>query len=253
VARKFGKLKRNGVLSVALACGCASLALGGTGIALAAVGAVPQRPAGFAPFTPASVDPSLARFVAEHADSSHFMRFTPAGTASGLGRSVTVAVRIDDETARAISVHSAIASAKDQLSGSAIEIAPTRFDLGIARGYRSFAQAKPAAVVSVAPTQLADIAMPDLADFRPSPGVKSTPSRFSARLALEKDQKTGRAEGTLESFGEQTVDLGGAVRVTRNLDVTAGVRYSQERDRIAPVTDGEQDSQAVYLGTQFRF
>lgn len=252
MARRFGKLKQRGVLSVVLACGCAGLALGGTGIALAAVGgAVPQLPAGFASFTPASVDPGLARFVAEHAGSSHLMRFTPAGTGSGLGRSITVAVRIDSETARAISVRSAIASANDQLSGSAIELAPTRFDLGIARGYRSFAQAKP--VVTVATTQLADIAMPDLADFRPSPGVKSKPSRFSARLALEKDQKTGRAEGTLESLGEQTFDLGGAVRVTRNLDVTAGVRYSQERDRIAPLTDGEQDSQAVYLGTQFRF
>ncbi len=252
MARKSGRLKRTGVLSVALACGCASLALGGTGIALAAVGgAVPQLPAGFAPFTPASVDPGLARFVAQHADSSHLMRFTPAGTANGLGRSITVAVRIDGETARAISIHSAIASAKEQLSGTAVELAPTRFDLGIARGYRSFAQAKP--VVVVAPTQLADIAMPDLADFRPSPGIKGTPSRFSARLAIEKDQKTGRAEGTLESLGEQTVDLGGAVRVTRNLDVTAGVRYSQDRDRIAPLTDGEQDSQAVYVGTQFRF
>jgi hypothetical protein len=252
MARRFGRLKRRGVFSVALACGCAGLALGGTGIALAAVGgAVPQLPAGFASFTPASVDPGLARFVAEHADSSHLMRFTPAGTVGGLGRSITVAVRIDGETARAISVHSAIASVNDQLSASSVELAPTRFDLGIARGYQSFAQAKP--VVTVAPAQLADIAMPDLADFRPSPGIKSTPSRFSARLALEKDQKTGRAEGTLESFGEQTVDLGGAVRVTRNLDVTAGVRYSQDRDRIAPLTDGEQDSQAVYLGTQFRF
>jgi len=35
--------------------------------------------------------------------------------------------------------------------------------------------------------------------------------------------------------------------------VTAGVRYSQERDRLGPLTDGTQDSQAVYLGTQFRF
>lgn len=251
MARRSGRLKRHGVFSVALACGCAVLALSGTGIALAAVGAAPQPPAGFAPFTPASVAPGLARFVAEHAGSSHLMRFTPAGAASGLGRSITVAVRIDGETARAISVRSAIASANDQLSASKIELAPTRFDLGIARGYQSFAQAKPA--VSVTTTQLADIAMPDLADFRPSPGIKSQPSRFSARLALEKDQKTGRAEGTLESLGEQTVDLGGAVRVTRNFDVTAGVRYSQERDRIAPLTDGQQDSQAVYVGTQFRF
>lgn len=252
MARKSGKLKRNGVLSVALVCGAALLGVGGTGIALAAVdGAMPAAPAGFATFTPASVDTRLARFVAEHAETSHLMRFTPAGTGSGLGRSVTVAVRIDGQMARAISVGSAIAQAKEQLSGSKIELAPTRFDLGVARGYQSFAQAKP--VVTVAPTQLADIAMPDLSEFRPSPGVKSQPSRFSARLALEKDKRTGRAEGTLESLGEQTFELGGAVRVTRNLDVTAGVRYSQDRDRIAPLTDGEQDSQAVYLGTQFRF
>jgi len=249
MARKSGKLKRSGILSVALACSCASLALGGTGMAIAAVsGSTPELPAGFAPFTPASVDPGLARFVAEHADNSHLMRFTPAGTGSGLGRSITVAVRIDGETARAISVRSAIASANEQLGGAAIELAPTRFDLGIARGYRSFAQAKP--IVTVAPTQLADIAMPDLSEYRPSPGVKSQPGRFSARLALEKDEKTGRAERTLESYGEQTFDLGGAVRVTRNLDVTAGVRYSQDRDRIAPLMD---DSQAVYVGTQFRF
>lgn len=252
MARKPGKLKRNGVLSVALTCGGALLGLCGTGIALAAVGgAAPGPSTGFATFTPASVDASLARFVAEHAETSHLMRFTPAGTGSGFGRSVTVAVRIDSEMARAISVRSAIAKASEQLSGSKIELAPTRFDLGVARGYQSFAQAKP--VVTITPTQLADIAMPDLSEFRPSPGVKSQPGRFSARLALEKDQRTGRAEGTLESLGEQTFELGGAVRVTRNLDVTAGVRYSQDRDRIAPLTNGEQDSQAVYVGTQFRF
>ena len=36
-------------------------------------------------------------------------------------------------------------------------------------------------------------------------------------------------------------------------DVTAGVRVTQDRDRIAPLTDGVQDDQAVYVGTQFRF
>jgi hypothetical protein len=31
------------------------------------------------------------------------------------------------------------------------------------------------------------------------------------------------------------------------------VRYSQERERLTPLTDGKQDSQAVYVGTQFSF
>ena len=57
----------------------------------------------------------------------------------------------------------------------------------------------------------------------------------------------------LDSLAAQTVDLGGAYRITRNLDVTAGVRLSQERDRLSPITDSVQDSQAVYVGTQFRF
>ncbi|MFC3213373.1 hypothetical protein [Novosphingobium panipatense] len=41
--------------------------------------------------------------------------------------------------------------------------------------------------------------------------------------------------------------------MTENLDVTAGVRYSQDRERLVPLTDGKQDSQAVYVGTQFKF
>jgi hypothetical protein len=250
MARRLNTSKRRGLIPAALACTCAAaLALGGTGIAVAAVsGGVAALPESFSNFTPASIDAGLARLVGGEQGG---MRFTPAGTS--VGRSITVAVRIDNQTARAMSIQSAIAEATDQVSGRAIEIAPTRYDLGIARGYQSFAQAKAKPVVVVASTQIADIAMPDLSQYRPSEGVASKPSRFSARLALEKDQKTGRAEGTLESLGEQRVDVGGAMRVTRNLNVTAGVRYSQDRDRIAPLTDGEQDSQAVYLGTQFRF
>lgn len=252
MARRARVLTLRGRVSAALACASAlGLALGGTGMAVAAVGdAAPALRTAFAPFTPASVDPHLARFVAaQGTDLSGLMRFTPAG-ASGAGRSITVAVRIDDETARAMTVRSAIAAASEQLSGSApaVEIASTRFDLGIARGYQSFAQAKPV----VAP-RIADIQMPDLSEFTPSQAERSKPSRFSARVALEKAPKTGRAPGTIDSLGDQTVDLGGAVRVMRNLDVTAGVRYSQERDPIEPLTNGVQDSQAVYLGTQFRF
>jgi hypothetical protein len=52
---------------------------------------------------------------------------------------------------------------------------------------------------------------------------------------------------------EDTVDVGGSLRVSRNLDVTAGVRYSQELERLRPITDGKQDNQAVYVGTQYRF
>jgi hypothetical protein len=96
--------------------------------------------------------------------------------------------------------------------------------------------------------------MPDLSTFRLGAAKTSGgPSRFSTRLSVDELEKTGRAPGTFETAGQPTVDLGGSYRVTGNLNVTAGVRYSADRDRIAPLTDGKQDSQAVYLGTQFRF
>jgi hypothetical protein len=35
--------------------------------------------------------------------------------------------------------------------------------------------------------------------------------------------------------------------------VTAGVRYRSDRERFVKVDDDRRDSQAVYLGTAFRF
>ncbi|MBT8432108.1 MAG: hypothetical protein KJP27_06435, partial [Altererythrobacter sp.] len=83
--------------------------------------------------------------------------------------------------------------------------------------------------------------------------AEDKPSRFSTRIALEDEQAAGRSPNTLDSLSAQTVDVGGAYSITRNLDVTAGVRLSQERDRLTPITDSKQDSQSVYVGTQFRF
>ena len=96
--------------------------------------------------------------------------------------------------------------------------------------------------------------IPDLATFRPSPGAKPDESRFAPRIALQQEEKTGSARLTRDALGSQSVDVGGSYRLTRNLDVTAGVRYEQDRDRLAPLADPkQQDSQAVYIGTQFRF
>lgn len=224
----------------------AGLALGGldqNGVILAARGS-------FASFTPASVNPELAWMVSDYRSSKgRLMRFTPAGAANRPDRSVTVAVRVDDQTARAISVRAAIASAKGEAGRSAeIGIAPTRYDLGIARGYRSFAQ------TLTLPGEVRRIDMPDLSTFKPGQAESDgKPSRFAARIALEESGNTGRSPRTLEAIDAQRVDVGGSYRLTRNLDVTAGVRYSSEKDRLAPLTDGERDSQAVYVGTQFRF
>ena len=50
-----------------------------------------------------------------------------------------------------------------------------------------------------------------------------------------------------------SLGVGGSYRLTRNLDVTGGVRYKIQRDRLEPLADQRRDSQAVYVGTAFRF
>jgi len=238
---------RSGIPAAALYAGAMALVIvPSAGFALGAIDGDDVR-AGIAGFTPATIDARLAELVGTHRGNS-LMRFTPAGATSRQGRSVTVAVRVDGGVAEALSVRTALGAAAEQPNSVAVDpVAPTRFNLGISRGYQGFAKA---------PTLERDLnntAIPDLASFRPSPGVKEKPSRFAARIEVEGEAGTARTARPLASDGDQTFDLGGSYRVTRNLDVTAGVRYSQDLDRIAPLTNGKQDSQAVYVGTQFRF
>lgn len=251
VTRSMNAARKRSRLAAVLAAGAVVLAsLPSAGLALGAIGQGRIAPGTFAALTPASIDPQLAALVAERSTGkARLMRFTPAGATERTSRSVTVAVRVDANSAQAISVRSSIEAALDQVSGDAgVRIAPTRYNLGISRGYQSFA--KPAA--PVISRTMSDASIPDLADFRPSPGAKSEPSRFTARL--EADQETKRAAAEPRITPEKTVDLEGSYRLTRNLDVTAGVRYSQDRDRLGRMVDpAKQDSQAVYIGTQFRF
>jgi hypothetical protein len=231
----------------------AALVLAGlptAGMALDSLAGTPRSAvSGSLTFTPASVDPRVAELVGANGSAARMIRFTPAGVAERPNRSVTVAVRVDEDAARAIQVRSAIDMAKNQMSGaSAVRIAPTRYNLGISRGYQSFAQP------SVIDKKLSGESIPDLATFRPSPGAKPDESRFAPRIALEAEEKTGSAPLTRDALGAQSVDVGGSYRLTHNLDVTAGVRYEQDRNRLAPLANAKQtDSQAVYIGTQFKF
>jgi len=254
--KKLATSKRSRLAASIAAGGLVLASMPTAGLALGALDQRVSLPAtgSFAALTPASVDPRLAKFIARRGNGqAMLMRFTPAGVAERASRSVTVAIRIDEDSARAISVRSAIAAAQDQVAAaSSVRIAPTRYNLGLSRGYQSFAKAAtPAPALS---RTLSDASIPNLAEFRPSPGARPDESRFGARIALEEQAKAGASPRTIDSRSDQAVDVAGSYRLTRNLDVTAGVRYSQERDRLAPVAPtNQQDSQAVYVGTQFRF
>lgn len=173
--------------------------------------------------------------------------FTPAETPDQPDRSVTVAVRVDSATANAITVRGRSRMAGGETDASKLRIASSAFNLGVSRGYRNFSQD----LVASVPTR-PNAEMPDLGNFSLKPGAKPEDGRFSPRISIDEKQAAGRAPRTFAGDASE-VDLGGAYRLTKNLDVTAGVRYSQERERLVPLTDGKQDSQAVYVGTQFSF
>lgn len=194
-------------------------------------------------FRAVAVDPRLARSITVRTLSrGETFRFTPAAQPTRMDRSLTVAVRLDAGNSRPIVVRGRNTS--DGPVG--LGIAPTTYSLGAARSAKSLAQ-------SGAGPDIRKIDAPDLATFRPSAGARSDPSRLSPRIVLDEREKAGRSPRTFEGQGDQTVDLGGSYRLSRNLNVTAGVRYSSERDRLVPITDGKQNTQAVYVGTQFRF
>lgn len=230
----------------------AGLALGLPGAGLAVSGSNAQQASAKAiaglPFTPANVDPGLALKVASVLGNEG-LRFTPASNPGrDRDRTVTVAVRVDRATARAISIRQPLES----VGGEArpVILAATRYNLGIARGYQSFVQPSRTPVM---PEGLRDVAMPDLSTYRPEDAKRGKPSRFGSRIALEQGQRSGRTAGSFDALEEQSIEVQGSYRVMRNLDVTAGVRLSQERDRLAPLTDGVEDDKSVYVGTQIRF
>lgn len=173
--------------------------------------------------------------------------FTPASSPTRPDRSVTVAVRLDPETARTLTVRAPRIGAGQSSERPDVRIAPTGFSLGVSRGFASFAQGlarrddSQGTVIS------------DPGRYSISSGGAAADSRFNPRIVMDETKSAGRAPGTFAGDSDDLVDLGGSYRVTRNLDVTAGVRYSQERERLIPPADGKQDSQAVYVGTQFRF
>ena len=209
-------------------------------------------------FASADLAPRQARAMANRPGQGPLFRFTPAGLVMRPDRAVTVAVRVDAETAREITVRGFVERVTSAAgSGSAgiapLRIAPTAYNLGVAHGYQGFSQA-PQALAQAGLGEQRKPDLPNLSTFNIGDNTASgPPSRLAAHIALDERERAGRAPRTLESIGTQTVDLGGSYRLSRNIDVTAGVRYSRDRDRLQPVIDGKTDSQAVFVGTQFRF
>lgn len=186
-------------------------------------------------FTPAKGDPILlARYASLSAETRRNFRFTPAMPRSG-NRAVILVVRAR-QTAMTAALDAGLREPQP------VAIAPVSYRLGSAVGYTAFA-ATAGDVVNLA-------ALPQA---RRPVDATHRPSRFGADMRVDSRTLTATPERALRSDGDYSLDVSGSYRLSRNIDVQAGVRLQRENDRLLPLTDQRQDSQAVYVGTQFRF
>lgn len=188
-------------------------------------------------FTPASADPRLAATFSGRSSSLNDFKFTPAA-AKGRPSQVRVAIRARSSSPQQLASSSSSASPVSAL-------APVTYNLGVAVGWRRFAVGGDVAKVEPKGSPL---------DGRESAtvGVSYSLPKFTGRVAVSGDRSEGRAAPALRDPDNYAVDVGGSYSLTRRLSVTGGVRYKVERDRQA-LADDRVDSQAVYVGTAFKF
>lgn len=205
-----------------------------TPVSLGALGSISS-------FTPTTKDPRLAAAYAKIAASAgrQNFRFTPtSGSLSGQ-RSITVMVRAGG--ADRVTLNRTI---------DAIDIAPVSFSLnGGAHGWRKFALPESTGRKALDPVPVET--MVDAKNFSLDDGRKD---RFSTKLVLESRHETGPSVHNPSADKDYSLDLASSYSLTRNLNLTAGIRYNNSvAGRLTPMTDERQDNQAVYLGTIFKF
>jgi hypothetical protein len=197
-----------------------------------------NRPVGA--FTPAVSDPRLAAALARRGASSD-LRFALTPGASERGRGLRVAVR-----ARPDGPVEAVRHAGPAQIPSVSAITPLSYNLGVSVGWRRFAVS-------------GDVVQ---SDGGPITGVRERAQvgmsyratrRLTGRVAVAAEHAEG-AQAVVAADQAYSLDVGGAFSIARNVDVTAGARYRISRDRLESIArDDRRDSQAVYVGTAFRF
>jgi hypothetical protein len=193
-------------------------------------------------FTPAVADPRLAAELARRGFQVDSFRFTPSAAAVGSKKNpIRVAVR-----ARAATPAAALrAAAAETASTPVTAITPTAYNLGVSVGWKRFAVSGDVARITGGPVG----AGRETAEV----GVSYDVKRFTGRLEVGAARPDGTAPRIIGNEESYSVGVGGSFRLTRNLDVTGGVRYKIHRDRLETLEDNRRDSQAVYVGTAFRF
>ena len=205
-------------------------------------------PAWIAMFTPAGGDSVLAqKFSATQMTPNARFPFTPASAGEGHSRTITVAARANSRlTAGAVSIRNAIAPS-DVGTGKGLRLAAVDYRLTASKGWQDFALPKMQARAAKAP--LSDLGK---GGFRLDESVQK-PSKFSTNIKLDQNKEMAPPARGNSASGDYKLDVGGSFSISRKIDVTAGVRYASENDRVIPLSDNRKDSEAVYVGTKIRF
>ena len=193
-------------------------------------------------FTPANADPKLAAALAGKGLALGDFKFTPA-PAKGRPSQVRVAIRARTLATAPIQV----ASAQQPQPAAVAALTPTGYNLGLAVGWRRFAVSGDVAKVKSADPAVGGRETAVL-------GVSySLNNKLSTRVAVGADRATGNPLPGLRQGNNVSVDVGSSYSLSRHIALTGGVRYNLERDRVSTIQDNRRDSQAVYVGTAFKF
>jgi hypothetical protein len=230
------------------------VALVAAGIAVPALGAPDRgthakpRPSltlgmagGIGSFTPAAADPKLAAALARSGLGESGFRFTPSEANDDGSDPVTVAIRARSSRSSKESASRTVAPS------STVSVAPIAYNLGVSVGWKKFALSGDVTHVDLAgkPGSSQSIDM----------GVSYTGHRISGRVKASATKPLDDTPKLIAENPSYSIDVGGSYSLTRNLDLTAGLRYKSERDddRLQRLAEDRHDSQAVYIGAAFRF
>ncbi len=204
-----------------------------TGVSLSALGSIGS-------FTPVTSDSRLSRAYADARISGgqRSFRFTPTVGSMGANRSITIVVR-------APASRTGGAAATRSVATPSLGLGSVSYNLRTARGLERFA-------AEATGSRDADPIMPQGLEL-PRGFTIEKPKRLSTDVELEGVAAGNGSPRTLVGGKGYAIDVTGSYALTRNLDVTAGVRYNGRQQRLNPLTDQAQDDQAVYVGTTFKF
>lgn len=192
--------------------------------------------AGFGSFTPASADPRLAAALSRTALSPTGFQFTPSEGAVIGSRAIKAAVR--SATMQAERPTDRVAAVTPTMT-----LNPVAYNLGGSVGGKRLAT-------------IGDLTRLDIGTqpgSRDPMGMGYSARKFGGRATITADHALTDQPKMIADTSGYSLDGGGSLKLTRNLDVTAGMRYRTDRERMLRVTPDRREGQAIYVGTAFRF